>query len=328
MPTNLPPEYANAEERYKAAATPQEKITRLEELISTVPKHKGTDKLRADLRKRLSKLKAASQSKKGVSRHVSAYQIEKEGAAQVAVIGPPNVGKSAFVTALTNASPEVADFPCTTWTPTPGMMLVDYAPIQLIDTPPLQPGYVEPAFLDLIRRADLLLLLIDLQADPLGQLEETVAILAEHNIEPLVQQDHGEFVQGVFRIPVIVVVNKYDGREYNEDLEILQVLLGEEWPIFPVSATTGCNLDQLKDLVFERLDLIRVYSRPPGEEVDRTAPFVLKNGSTVEDFAAKVHQDFFDQLKSARIWGSGSFQGQMVGRDHLLWNGDEIELRI
>ncbi len=328
MPTNLPPEYAKAEELYKAATSPQEKITRLEELISTVPKHKGTDKLRADLRKRLSKLKAASQSKKGVSRHVSAYQIDKEGAAQVTVIGPPNVGKSALVTALTNASPEVADFPCTTWTPTPGMMLVDYAPIQLIDTPPLQPDYVEPALMDLIRRSELLLLLIDLQADPLGQLEETIAVLSEHKIEPMIREDPADFVSGVFRIPVMVVVNKYDSPEFDENLEILQALLGEDWALIPVSASTGCNLDNLKHTIFKRLDLIRVYSKPPGEEPDRTAPFVLKKGSTVEDFAAKVHQDFFDQLKSARIWGSGSFQGQMVGRDHPLWDEDVIELRI
>jgi len=328
MPTNLPPEYAKAEERYKTAASPQEKITRLEQLISTVPKHKGTDKLRADLRKRLSKLKTSTQTKKGISRHISAYQIEKEGAAQVTVIGPPNVGKSALVTALTNASPEVADFPCTTWTPTPGMMLVDYAPIQLIDTPPLQTGYVEPALMDLIRRSELLLLLIDLQADPVGQLEETIALLAEHGIQPQFQQSQDEIDRHVRFLPILVVVNKYDDPEYAEDFEILLELLENEWSLFPVSATTGCNLDHLKRIIFERLELICVYSQPPGEEVDRTAPFVLKKGSTVEEFAAKVHQDFFEKLKSARIWGSGSFQGQMVGRDHVLWDSDIVELRI
>ncbi|MDX1415223.1 MAG: TGS domain-containing protein [Candidatus Promineifilaceae bacterium] len=328
MPTNLPPEYADAEERYKAASTPQEKITRLEELISTVPKHKGTDKLRADLRKRLSKLKAAAQTKKGVSRHVSVYQIEKEGAAQAAVIGAPNVGKSALVTALTNASPEIADFPCSTWTPTPGMMFVNYAPIQLIDTPPLQPGYVEPALMDLIRRCELLLLLIDLQADPFDQLEETINILAENKVQPLVEGIDIEAEHRGFSVPLLVIVNKYDGPEFAEDFDILCALLGQDWHFIPVSAVTGYNLETLKHTIFKRLDLIRVYSQPPGEEADKTAPFVLKKGSTVEDFAAKVHQDFYEQLKSARIWGSGSFQGQMVGRDHKLWDGDVIELRI
>ena len=78
----------------------------------------------------------------------------------------------------------------------------------------------------------------------------------------------------------------------------------------------------------DRLNLIRVYSQPPGKEADRTKPFVLEKGSTVEEFAAQVHHDFYEQMKSARIWGSGAFQGQMVGRDHKLRGGDIIELRI
>lgn len=328
MPTNLPPEYFDAEELYKAASTPQEKVRRLEELISTVPKHKGTDKLRADLRKRLSKLKEASTAKKGATRHISSFYVEKEGAAQVAIIGPPNVGKSALVTALTNASPEVADYPHTTWTVTPGMMLVDHAPIQLVDTPPLTSEYVEPALLDLIRRADLLLLIVDLQTDPLGQLEETSEILAEHRILPLHQKEEDGQEWRAFYVPILIVANKYDDEDFAEDFEILCELLGNTWSLIPVSATTGNNLEQLKRSVFEHLNLIRVYSQPPGRVADRTKPFILERGSTVEEFAAQVHHDFYEQLKSARIWGSGAFEGQMVGRDHVLQEGDVIELRI
>ena len=328
MPTNLPPEYYDAEDQYKAAASPQEKITRLEELISTVPKHKGTDKLRADLRKRLSKLKAAAQTKKGGSRHVSAFHVEKEGAGQVPVIGAPNSGKSALVNALTNASPEVAIFPHTTWTVTPGMMLVDHAPIQLVDTPPLHKDYIEPALMDLIRRSDLLLLVVDLQADPIEQLEESIRILAEQRIKALHLRQEDDQGARITFLPILVVVNKCDDEQLDEDCEILEELLEGNWPIVPVSATTERNLEALKNRVFERLKLIRVYSKPPGAEPDRTKPFVLEKGSTVEDFAAKVHHDFFDQLKSARIWGSGAFQGQVVSRDHKLWEGDIIELRI
>lgn len=328
MPTNLPAEYYDAEELYKAAGSPQEKISRLEELISTIPKHKGTDKLRADLRRRLSKLKSSSDTKKGGTRHVSTFHIDKEGAAQVPVIGPANVGKSALVTALTNASPEVADFPHTTWTATPGMMLVDHAPIQLIDTPPLHRDYIEPALMDLLRRADLLLLMVDLQTDPLGQLEDTAALLAEQRIVPLHHAEQIDDGKRPFYLPFLVLVNKYDSQEYDEDYEILLALMDDNWPLLPISVNTGRNLDLLRETVFDRLDLMRIYSQPPGKEADRTKPFVLKKGSTVEDFAAQVHKDFFDQLKSARIWGSGAFQGQMVGRDQLLREGDIVELRI
>jgi ribosome-interacting GTPase 1 len=328
MPTNLPPEYFNAEERYKEAATPQEKIARLEELISTVPKHKGTDKLRADLRKRLSKLKASAESKKGVSRHVSAFSIPKEGAGQVAVIGPPNAGKSSLVTALTNASPEISTAPFTTWTPTPGMMEYDHVPIQLIDTPPLHSSYVEPAFMDLLRRCDLLLLLLDLQTDPPADFVDSLTLLANYNIRPMSEKDANDFDPRIRYREFVYAVNKYDDEGDEEVWEIVQDLMEEAPPMVPISAKTGHNLELLGGLIFKRLKLMRVFSKPPNEDPDLTRPFVLEEGSTVEEFAAKVHRDFFDQLKSARIWGSGSFDGQIVSRDQVLRDGDIVELRI
>lgn len=328
MPTNLPPEYYDAEERYKAAATPQEKITRLEELISTVPKHKGTDKLRADLRKRLSKLKASTDVKKGASRHVSVFTIEKEGAAQVAVIGPPNAGKSSLVTALTNASPEIASAPFTTWTPTPGMMEYKHVQIQLIDTPPLHRSYVEPAFMDLLRRCDLLLLLLDLQTDPPADYEESLALLAENNILPIQEKVDREFDPRIRFKEFVFTVNKYDDENDEEVWQIVKELMEDAPTMIPISAKSGYNFELLGETIFKRLQLMRVFSKPPGEEPDLTAPFVLEKGSTVEEFAEKVHRDFFEQLKSARIWGSGSFDGQIVSRDHVLRDGDIVELRI
>jgi ribosome-interacting GTPase 1 len=328
MPTNLPAEYYEAEERYRAAATPSERIIALEALISTVPKHKGTDKLRADLRRRLSKLKDSAETSKGASRHISAFQIDKEGAAQVAVIGPTNVGKSALVTALTNASPEVAFSPYTTWTPSPGMMEMDGAQIQLIDTPPLDREYVEPALLDLIRRADLLLLMVDLQGFPIEQLEDIIDLLLENRIAPEDQQRLVDPSQHYIFKPVFVVANKVDDPANDEDFEVLCELLEQRWLLLPFSATTGRYLDRLKRAVFDHLQIIRVYSKPPGREPDLDVPFVMHKGDTVEELARKVHRDFYQNLKSARIWGSGRFDGQTVGRDHVLEDGDVIELRL
>jgi ribosome-interacting GTPase 1 len=328
MPTNLPPEYFETEKRYREAKTLAEKAACLEDLLSTIPKHKGTDKLRADLRRRLSKLKTASQTKKGVSKRDSAFHIDKEGAGQVVVAGPANVGKSALITTLTNAAPEVADFPYTTWKPTPGMLPVEDIQIQLVDTPPLNRDYIEPELLNLLRRADLILLMVDLQTDPVQQLEDMIALLDEHHIVPSHLKDRYPEQRGLAFIPFFILVNKNDNERSDEDVEIFRELIEDDWPVLSVSATTGRNLDRLKQILFERLEIIRVYSKAPGKPPDFTAPFILKKGNTVEDFAGKVHHDFVEKLKMARIWGNGVYDGQMVQRDHVLHDGDVVELHI
>jgi ribosome-interacting GTPase 1 len=328
MPTNLPPEYFEADKRYRAAQSTAEKIARLEELMGTIPKHKGTDKLRADLRRRLSKLKDAAQAKKRPGRQESVYHIDKEGAGTAIVVGPPNVGKSALVTALTNATPQVSDAPFTTWEPTPGMMPVEDIQIQLIDTPPLNRDFVEPQLMDLIRRSDLLLLVVDLQTDPLGQLEDSVSFLQEQHIVARHLQESLAEQRGLTCVPTLLVVNKNDDQESDELLQVFVALLEDDWVLVPVSATTGRNLEGLKRAVFDQLEIMRVYAKPPGRKPDLDTPFVLPQGSTVTDMAAKVHKDFLENLKAARVWGSASFDGQMVGRDHVLADGDIVELRI
>ena len=328
MPTNLPPEYFEADKRYREAESVAEKIACLEELISTVPKHKGTDHLRADLRRQLSKLKAEAQSQKRHGGHHSAFRIEREGAGQVVVIGPTNVGKSALIVALTNAAPEVSEAPYTTWRPTPGMMQVDNAQVQLVDTPPIDRDYIEPALIDLIRHSDLIFLVVDLQTNPIEQLEGAISLLREHHIAP----DHlkgcsPEEERLIFK-PLLVLVNKCDDESTDEDFEICCELLEEDWPLLPVSAATGRNLDRLRQMIFDRLGVIRVYTQAPGREADLSKPFVLKRGSTVAELANKIHKDFHDKMKSARVWGSTAFEGQMVQRDYVLQEGDVVEFRI
>ena len=328
MPTNLPAECAELERQYKAAESPAEKAVYLEELISLIPKHKGTDKLRAGYRRRLSKLKSAAEIKKGTRTRDSAFHIDKEGAGQVALVGPPNVGKSALVVALTNASPQVAAFPHTTWTATPGMMLVENVQIQLIDTPPLTRDFVEPELMDLIKRSDLILLVLDLQADPVEQLEDTVALMRDHRIVPHHLRDRYPEQRGLAVIPFLVLVNKCDDESMDEDCDIFRQLLEDDWSLLPLSATTGRGLEQFKQTVFRRLEIMRVYSKTPGKDPDFTTPFVLKNGDTVTVFAGKVHKDFVDNLKTVRVWGHGVFDGQLVQRDHVLHDGDVVELQI
>jgi ribosome-interacting GTPase 1 len=328
MPTNLPPEYFDAEKRYRTASTPAEKLACIEEMLAIIPKHKGTDKLRADLRKRVSKLKSAAQARKSLARHESAYHINKEGAGQVVIVGATNVGKSALVATVTHAAPEVADFPHTTWKPTPGMMPIENIQIQLIDTPPLSKEFVDPEMMDLIRRCDLVLLMVDLQTDPLQQLEDTVALLGEHRIVPLRLKDRYRDQRGISLLPFLIMANKNDNAATDENLDIFRELLSDNWPMIAASVATGRNLDLLKATIVERLNIIRVYSKSHGKKPDRSSPFVLKKGSTIADFACKVHQDFAQKLKAAKVWGIAVFDGQMVQRDYVLQEGDIVELQI
>jgi hypothetical protein len=327
MPLNLPPEALEAQHRFREAESIEEKVSTLEEYISLIPKHKGTDHLRADLRRKLSKLKSASQTRTTSTKQLSPYHIDKEGIGQVVLVGQPNVGKSALVAALTNATPEVAEYPFTTWTPTPGMMEFKHVQIQLIDTPPLNEEFVDPEMLNLLRRADLILIVVDLQGFPIQQLEDSLALLENNRILPdhLASQPF-EGRRPTF-VPMMVLANKCDDERCDEDFEVLCELLEAQLPILPVSATTGHSVEEMKQAVFEQLDVIRVFAKPPGREPDFTAPFVLKRGGTVGEFAAKVHQDFVKNLKSARVWGSATHDGQMVGRDHVLHDRDVVELK-
>lgn len=328
MPTNLPPQYFKVEKRYRAARETQEKIDCLEEMLSIAPHHKGTEKLRADLRTRLSKLRAGPQTSKGASRQESLFHVDKEGAGRVAVVGPVNVGKSALVAALTHATPEVSEYPHTTRIPIPGMMPVEDIQIQLIDTPALSREYMDPELPNLIRMADLLLLVVDLQANPIQQLEDAIELLGEHRTAPFHLQERYAGQARMTFMPLLVAVNKNDDENLDEDFEIFCELLEEEWVLLPVSAASGRNLEQLNRLVFEKLEIIRIYSKRPYKDPDLTKPFVLKKGDTVEEFAGEVHRDFLEKLKNARIWGCGVYDGQMVKRDHVLHDGDVVELHV
>lgn len=328
MPTNLPPDFKDAERRYRLAKSPEEKIACLEEMLSIIPKHKGTDHIRADYRRQISKLRTASRTQKGGSIHVSAFRIDKEGPGQVVVLGPTNVGKSALVDKLTNATPEVSPAPYTTWNPTPGMMQVDNVQIQLIDTPPLDREYLEPELIDLIRRADLVLLVLDLQTHPDQQLESIVEILRQNRIIPAHMKEGYTGDEYAWFVPAIVLTNKCDDESLDEICQIFQELLEDDWPIISISAETGRNLEQLKQAVFDSLDILRVYSRAPGEEPDFSRPVVMKKGSTLEDFTKEIHKDFHEKLKFAKVWGSTTFDGQMVQRDYELQEGDVVELHL
>jgi len=328
MPANLPPTYFEAENRYREAQSPEAKVEILGEMLSIMPKHKGTDKLRADLRRKISKLKAQSQKKTGTSRKETAYSIEKEGAAQVVVVGPPNVGKSSLIAALTNASPEVADFPHSTWKPTPGMAPYENIQFQLIDTPPITREYIDPWMADLIRRADIVVILLDLKKDTLEQLENTLSILQELRIFPQGASIPEDLKKQPFVKKMLVVVNKMDEPEEEEDYEVFLELSEIKLPSLGTSIHTRRHLTAFIEKIYEISSIIRVYTKAPGKEPDMTAPFVLPKDSILEELAAKIHKDFTEKLKFARVWGEAVFDGQMVQKDYVLHDGDVAEIHI
>lgn len=328
MPTNLPQDYYKVEERYKAAETIEEQIELLEEMISTIPKHKGTDHLRADLRRRLSKLKdRGQQQKKSGKAAISPYIIDKEGGGQIALIGYSNVGKSTLVAELTNADPEVSPNPFTTWQPTPGMMMIDNVQVQVIDTPPMDREFIEPEFFVMLRRVDMILLMVDLEADALEQMDQAIDMLIENRVVPLHLKDQYEEIGNRY-VPLLVLGNKYDDETADENYHIFCELADEDTPCLPVSALTKRNIDQMKQYIFDTLGIMRIYSKSPMKEPDLTAPFVIEKGATVEEFALKLHRDFYDNFKSAKVWGSSDFDGQQVSREYVLHDEDIVELKI
>jgi ribosome-interacting GTPase 1 len=324
MPANLTPEYLEAERNFKSAKTGEEKVAALEEMLATIPRHKGTEKMQADLKRRLSKLRT-EQARKPASRAGLIHRVEKEGAGQVALVGPPNSGKSLLLRQLSHAAPEVADYPFTTRIPLPGMMPFEDIQIQLVDLPPVHPDFPESWLHQIIRNADAALLVVDLgDPDLLEDLETTLGQLAGAKI--LVGQGDLPSAPGWLAKKALLVGNKLDAGGAEENFAVLKDLYGARFPLLRVSAGSGEGLEQFRQSVFELLDIIRVYTKAPGKKLERTAPYVLKRGSRLIDLAGHVHHDFLTQLKYARVWGHGRFEGQMINRDYLLVDGDVVEL--
>ena len=332
MPANLTPQYMSAEQRFKQASTHEEQIACLEEMLRLIPKHKGTDKLQADLKRRLSKLRQEAQ-KVAVTRRGYTLSVDAEGAGQIVMVGPPNVGKSALLAALTNATPEVADYPFTTRRPIPGMMPFDNVQIQLVDMPPISHEYMEPWMSQITRNADAVLLVVDL-GDPavLDAVELISDVLQEWKILPtaclLTSEEEGALDVGVVPRRALLLGNKSDVLGSKDNWDIMQELYSRRWPTLAVSATHGHNLEALRRELYTRLDIVRVYTKAPGKKPNLAAPFTMPRGSTVVEVAATVHKDFATHLKFARIWGTEKYDGQMVQRDYVVQEGDVIELHM
>ena len=326
MPANLTPQYLAAERNFRQAKSPLEKIAALEEMLAIMPKHKGTDHLRAELRTRIAKLNQSLDKKSATQR--ASLSIEKVGAGQLALVGLPNAGKSQFVASITNAAPATAAYPFTTHSVTPGMMVFENIQIQLIDTPPLSEQPPEWWLPPIFRRADALLVMVDLTDSPLPQMESILAQLEKIRIGILSREADGEQILPLRQKKALLVGNKMDLDIDGGNYRALQNEYGEQLPVVAISALERIGFEELESKIYRILDIIRVYTKTPGSKPDLTDPIILDRGSTLEEAAASVHKDFAARMKYSRIWGSGKYDGVMAKRDHVLQDGDIIELHI
>ena len=326
MPANLTPEYFKAERWFREAASTDEKVLALEQMLRVMPKHKGTDHLKADLRRKLSKLKDTA-TKKSQAKHVDIFHVPRSGAGQITLLGAPNSGKSSIVAALTNAKVNVADFPFATTAPVPGMVKFEDIQIQLVDMPPITADYIAPGQVGTYRNCDLIGIVIDLSADVQEQLGICVDFLESRNLLVGAETSATDEKGNVLAKRVFCICTKSDIAKSGA-LEAVKRSCKHPFEFVQVSAETSTGLEQLPATFFRLLDIIRIYAKPPGKPADMTEPFTLPTGSTVMDLATAIHRQLAEKLKYARIWGTGVYDGQNTQRNHVLNDKDIIELHF
>ncbi len=344
MPANLSADYLKAEEKYRGATTNEERLACLEEMFTTLPKPKGTEKMQADIKTRISKLKKEMAGPaKGGAKRADWFHVEKQGAGQVVVIGAPNCGKSALVRELTGLHAEVAPYPFTTTQPAAGMMEFEGIQIQLVDMPPVAPD--SPAWLyHIMRTADIMVWMLDLSDDALLETtEQTQALLEKAHITfaspksivhspesspesapPAIDNRQSEIVNPK---KVLRLGAKSDDPQALDRLAILRELIGDV-EVLSVSIEHHTGLEELKRRVFTILEIIRVYTKKPGKPVELRDPVVLPIGSTMTDAALHLHKDFAQNLQFARLWNSSGYDGQRVERGHVLQDKDILEFHV
>jgi hypothetical protein len=304
MPANLPPQFFELQKKLNQTKDIQEKIEILQEMLAICPKHKGTERVQEEIKKKIAKLKRIQPKK---IKREEIYFVKKEGAGQVLILGLPNSGKTSLINLLCNTNFKVADYPFTTQLPIPGMLKFENILIQIVDTPPLTKDFKPGWLKNLARQADSILSLIDLENDPKNQLKEIEEILNEWKIE---------------KGKVLVVGNKIDLEKGKENFEKLK----KNFEILGISAKEKIGIEELKRKVFESLKIIRVYPKEPKKEVDFKNPFVLKRGTKLINFVKEINEEWVKKFKGARLYEKNLKNFKIVGKYYELRDEDIIEI--
>ena len=330
MPTNLPQQYHKVEERYKSARDPAEKIAHLREMMSIMPRHKGTDKLWGEHRKKLSQLQEqieqASKSKGGGH---NPWFVPKGESPQVLLLGAPNSGRSSILAALTQAKVEVAEYPFSTQLPQPGMMPYRDVQVELVDSPPVAGMPLDSWVMDQARTADALVLVGDLSSDECcDSVQSILDGLEERGLITVPFPDEEDSERTHNQRSTLLAFSKRDHPDAAVNLEFAEEIFGDRLPKVAFCIQTDEGREAFREAVWSLLRRIRVYTKPPGKKAAETSPYTMPIGATVLDLAGRVHKDFQEQFGSARIWGSGKFDGQTVDRAHILEDEDIVEIHL
>ena len=338
----------------------EDKIKDIEEEIQKTPYNKATSHHIGKLKAKLSRLKEESLQRSSSGHKGQGFHMKKTGDATVVLVGFPSVGKSTLLNEITNAESKVGAYQFTTLDIVPGVMEHKNAKIQVFDIP----GIITGASSGKGRGKEILSVKVILNelrnigirpnehppdvtvnrkklggvkvssTCPLTHLDEKTirSIINEygmHNADVLFRDDVtiDQFIDVLDRnksyVPMLILLNKVDLVD-DDYLEELRKYIPE---FIPISADKKTNIDELKDLIFDNLDLVRVYLKPQGKKADMEDPLVIKKGSTVIDACGKLHREFVKNFRHAKVWGTSvKFPGQKVGPDHVL--EDEDVLRI
>jgi len=389
MPANLPAEARHKWNEVTLARTPEQKIRALREFLSVVPKHKGTARLCANVKRQIAVLRREVEEKKSkkAGKRGSQFFIQKEGAAQIILVGLTKVGKSSLLSSLTNAKVEVSDRPYTTQTPVPGMFRYEDIYFQIVEAPAfMRYGANEKLSnltLALCRNADMLMLMVDLTQDPVEQLRfllseldkgrinvqkscfkvdierrpagtglrvipfgrlhdfgvrDVEQLLRSYGITDGIVKIFGDVILddveeailgGAVDKPALVIANKIDANGAHEKIDALRAFVGDSIPTVSISCKGSVDLKMLGGEIFRSLNLIRVYTKEPSEKEPSTRPFILRKGVSVQDFARKIHSEFYEKFSYARVWAKRlTFSPQKVGSFFFLEDGDIVELHM
>jgi ribosome-interacting GTPase 1 len=328
MPANLTPQYHKAEQAYRQAATQEDELACLQDMLKEMPKHKGTDKLQSDLKQKISKLKTELVAGKKPGAGRASTKIPRQGAGRGIIIGAPNTGKSKLLSVLTRATPEIAPYPFTTREPQPGMMPWNDIYVQLIDTPPITKDVFEPTTAGLIRSAEIVVLMLDLgNDDGCQELNDLLAHFDGGKTRLGRETCLDENDVGVTYTETILVPNKIELGDAADRWEFFGEFLPQSFEIKRVSCESLQGVEELRDRIFQSCRVIRVYTKLPArKEPDMEKPFTVKRGSTLLDLAELIHRDVANNLKSARVWGSAVHDGTVVKGDYELRDGDIVEI--